>query len=557
MFFSLGFALQLGLMMCYFWGQFDDPIIRRLSLPTHLWMVVAVLAVLPQFPRPQVVKTLLAVAVLGIVAQGVPSMAAHAYNQEYLAGLETAWRRQFIADQPRKDYLVIDNDSILWVAHEVTATTVEAAVRRRDDLVFFMRNHTFSNIYVFQRYLIDANTGKMTLRDGDDLGPDYVLEPVRAERLMTLTQTRMSRLVEIRDGRSVLTKPEPDHVASQGQGRGREGAAGLPRELLQAAPLRRILLFALCGAAALEIGYFAVPTIPAGHMIINWGYYYILGVFSLFAYYAWRFARAKRGVSRGWLRRPGIAGAAIGSGLLFAVWSDPFKHKILFDEFVIQGTAYEMHATKQVSTILRAYNIGGTWLSIDTFLDKRPYFFPFLVSLLHDFTGYRIANIFALNVACAAALLGLLYWFARELAGRGPAMLAVGAHGHDAALRPERDGRGDGPAQPDDDRAGRVPRGPLPARALRRPPHAPRPRRRAPHPEPLRVGHLRRPDGPRGRHGVGAGRAGHPAVAGRRRAAPPRAVRLAQQGPCGDAPLLAAPGGADLGVRHLQHRRAT
>jgi len=211
-FFSLGFALQLGLMMCYFWGQFDDPIIRRLSLPTHLWMVVAVLAVLPQFPRPQVVKALLAVAVLGLLAQGVPSMAAHAYNQEYLAGLETAWRRQFIADQPRKDYLVIDNDSILWVAHEVTATTIDAAAKRRDDLVYFMRNHTFSAIYVFQRYLIDEKTGAMSLRDGDDLGPDFVLEPVRAERLMTLTQTRISRLVEIRKGGAVLTRPRPDRT---------------------------------------------------------------------------------------------------------------------------------------------------------------------------------------------------------------------------------------------------------------------------------------------------------------------------------------------------------
>jgi hypothetical protein len=211
-FFTFGFAAQFALMMCYFWGQFDDAIIRRLSLPTQLWMVVAVLAVLPQFPRPGVVKTLLGIAVLGLLAQGVPSMAAHAYNQEYLAGLETAWRRQFIADQPRKDYLVIDNDSILWIAHEVTATTTIAARERRADLVFFMRNHTFSNIYVFQRYLIDPDTGKMTLRDGDDLGPDYVLEPVRAERLMTLTQTRMSRLVEIRDGKNVLTRPEPDHI---------------------------------------------------------------------------------------------------------------------------------------------------------------------------------------------------------------------------------------------------------------------------------------------------------------------------------------------------------
>ncbi len=211
-FFTFGFAAQFALMMCYFWGQFDDAIIRRLSLPTQLWMVLAVLAVLAQFPRPAVVKTLLGVAVLGILAQGVPSMAAHAYNQEYLAGLETAWRRQFIADQPRKDYLVIDNDSILWIAHEVTATTVPAAIARREDLAFFMKNHTFSNIYVFQRYLIDSDTGKMTLRDGDDLGSSYVLEPVRAERLMTLTQTRISRLVEIRDGKNVLTAPEPDRA---------------------------------------------------------------------------------------------------------------------------------------------------------------------------------------------------------------------------------------------------------------------------------------------------------------------------------------------------------
>jgi len=189
--------------------------------------------------------------------------------------------------------------------------------------------------------------------------------------------------------------------------------------------LKRLLLFALCGAVALELGYVAVPTIPAGHMIINWGYYYILGVFSLFIFYARRLAVSRREVWRAWIRRPGIAGLAIASCLAFALWSDSFKHKILFDEFVIQGTAYEMHATKQVSTILRAYNIDGTWLTIDTFLDKRPYFFPFLASLLDDLTGYRIANMFALNAACAAALLGLLYWFARQLAGRGPAILAV------------------------------------------------------------------------------------------------------------------------------------
>jgi hypothetical protein len=188
---------------------------------------------------------------------------------------------------------------------------------------------------------------------------------------------------------------------------------------------RRLGLFAASGVLALFLGYRAFSSVVAGHLIIAWGYYYILGVFSLFVYYARRLALARPGVWRGWVRRPGLAVLAIVGGTLFAVWSDSFKHKILYDEFVIQGTAYNMHATKQVSTILRAYNLGGTWLTIDTYLDKRPYFFPFLVSLLHDFTGYRVANMFALNVACAAALLGLLYWFTRELAGRQPAYLAV------------------------------------------------------------------------------------------------------------------------------------
>jgi hypothetical protein len=64
-------------------------------------------------------------------------------------------------------------------------------------------------MYVFQRYTIDPDTGRMTLREGDDLGPDFVLEPVREERLLTLTLTRISRVKEIRSGAKLLTGPDP------------------------------------------------------------------------------------------------------------------------------------------------------------------------------------------------------------------------------------------------------------------------------------------------------------------------------------------------------------
>jgi hypothetical protein len=211
--FALGFAAQFALMMAYFYGQFDDVVIRRLSLPTQLGMVVAILAVLPQFANAAVGRTLLVLATFGLLSRSVPSMAAHAYSQEYLPGKETAWRRAFMAEQTRRDYLAIDNDSILWIAHQVSSTPILQAQKNREALVFHMRNRTFSDIYVFQRFNIDPETGRMTLREGDDLGPAFVLETVREERLKTLTLSRLSRLKEIREGAVAVSTPDPaDHA---------------------------------------------------------------------------------------------------------------------------------------------------------------------------------------------------------------------------------------------------------------------------------------------------------------------------------------------------------
>ncbi|MEO6246695.1 MAG: glycosyltransferase family 39 protein [Opitutaceae bacterium] len=206
--FGLGLALQFLLLMCYFWGKFDDPVIRRLSLPTHLALVIAILMVVAELKRPAVIRVLLGIAVVGLLTRSVPSMAAHAYSQEYLAGRETAWRRAFMAAQPRPDYLMIDNDSTLWVTHCVSATPTTVAVQRQADLAFFLRNRMFSAIYVFQRLRLDlGNEGKQALREGDDLGPAFVLETVREERMHPEYVSRISRVTEIREGEVSLSAP--------------------------------------------------------------------------------------------------------------------------------------------------------------------------------------------------------------------------------------------------------------------------------------------------------------------------------------------------------------
>lgn len=212
--FGLGFLLQFGLMMCYFWGRFDDPVIRRLSLPANLGLALATVAVLPALPAGVPRRVVLAVAALGVLVRGVPSMAAHAYSQEYTPGRETAWRREFMAAMPRPDYLMIDNDATLWVTHRVSATPTSVAARRQVDIAFHLRNRTFSDVFVFQRFNVNPDTGALTLRDGDDPGPDFVLEPVAERRLHPLTLSRISRVREIRSGGETISAPETVRAAT-------------------------------------------------------------------------------------------------------------------------------------------------------------------------------------------------------------------------------------------------------------------------------------------------------------------------------------------------------
>lgn len=187
----------------------------------------------------------------------------------------------------------------------------------------------------------------------------------------------------------------------------------------------RLLLLVASGVLAIGLGFVLVGPTEAESLIAAGGYYYMLGLFSLWVFYGWRVAQARRAVWQTWLRRPGLVGLVLAAATAFVLWSDSYQHKVLFDEYVLQATAWHMHATKEIGTVVRAYDLFGTWQPIDTFVDKRPYFFTFLLSLVHDLTGYRLANVFVLNSALAAAFLALTYWFARQLTNRTGGLLAV------------------------------------------------------------------------------------------------------------------------------------
>ncbi len=207
---SVGFLGHAALMMLYFWGRFDEPVIRRLSLPLNLFMVLAVVVVVADLPgKTRKWWGLAALIGFGFFSYSLPSMARHDYSLDYYVGRETAWRREFIKAHPEKDYLVVDPNSIEWIIHQVSSTPVKRAVEDPGIMRFNWRNKTFGEMYVFQRYKIDASTGELQLPEEYDVGSAYTLEPVWERRFTPFTLSRISRIVEIAEGDSIITQSDP------------------------------------------------------------------------------------------------------------------------------------------------------------------------------------------------------------------------------------------------------------------------------------------------------------------------------------------------------------
>jgi hypothetical protein len=102
---------------------------------------------------------------------------------------------------------------------------------------------------------------------------------------------------------------------------------------------------------------------------------------------------------------------------VFMQVSEPHRAKVLYDEDLICGVAYMMHTEQMSSAPVRMHEVNGSPIVMDRSVDKRPVGFPFVLSLLHDWTGYRYSNVFVLNATLGFVLLLALYAWARPLTG--------------------------------------------------------------------------------------------------------------------------------------------
>jgi len=197
--FILGLLIHTGLMLCYFWGAWDDPVIRRLSLPAHLLLVFSLIYIWPRLvltPRRWRIAAVAAAAYLAAFA--LPIEAMHRYDQENFAARATNWLGDFTRSLGEEPVLAIDNNSGLqWFLYGKACINPWLLSHRPAEFLFHWQRHSFTQVYVVQRVGIDAKSGEPFVSADDDLGPGIRLEIVREKAFSPIYLIRVSRIVSV------------------------------------------------------------------------------------------------------------------------------------------------------------------------------------------------------------------------------------------------------------------------------------------------------------------------------------------------------------------------
>jgi hypothetical protein len=103
----------------------------------------------------------------------------------------------------------------------------------------------------------------------------------------------------------------------------------------------------------------------------------------------------------------------------------PHMMRVFNDEPAHQMVAKQLHETRVNSVPEVGYRLEGGLAYGERSLNYRMYFYPFLVSILHDVTGFRVANALWLNAALGLLLFLLVYLGGNRIYSPAGGVIAV------------------------------------------------------------------------------------------------------------------------------------
>jgi uncharacterized membrane protein len=153
------------------------------------------------------------------------------------------------------------------------------------------------------------------------------------------------------------------------------------------------------------------------------GYFFCAIVLALFAYFTFRVLRTcdLRAFARN--HRIGLAVVLLAS--VFVQCHQPQMMRVFNDEPAHQMVGKIMHEERENSVPEVGYYLEGDLVYGERSLNYRMYFYPFLVSIIHDLSGFRVENGVRLNAGLGAILFLSVYLGGNRIYQGGGGVLAV------------------------------------------------------------------------------------------------------------------------------------
>ncbi len=187
-----------------------------------------------------------------------------------------------------------------------------------------------------------------------------------------------------------------------------------------------LILTAISTMAALALGFFAIDKLTMENLYRQGTFYFLALNLLLWSQLILQKVLDNREAVMHWLNEHRWA---LLSALLIVIAiavAIPAEYRILADETNLLGTAMAMHDHRQCYNPTMVMNyFHGMQRTIESLVDMRPCFYPFLVAIAHSLLGYDTVNGFRVNLFAGFFILLLFYQMVQQRFGTRTGALAM------------------------------------------------------------------------------------------------------------------------------------
>lgn len=189
--------------------------------------------------------------------------------------------------------------------------------------------------------------------------------------------------------------------------------------------MNKLHLFVFSGVLSLWLVFQGLPTVLGKEALLYLTYPILLFTVALWGWSLFALGRRYPSLLKRLLPSSQTAWLAILLAGAFHLLIQPFGFKIVLDEVILSACAQILHLTRVAGLAQWANDNAGSYEFIGLFLDKRPFLFPFILSLVHDLSGFRYQNVFVLNGTFTLLLMTALYCMGKVVGGHRGGILAL------------------------------------------------------------------------------------------------------------------------------------